>query len=87
LTGWQILVTLIELTVNAFKKAKKKKSAPVVIEDSNNPKEINIGDKKASNDDRWKFPPKIKNIISYVGLFLLFGLMIVIFIKDIFGLF
>ena len=87
LDGWQILVTLIELTVNAFKKAKKKKSAPVVIEDSNNPKEINIGDKKASNDDRWKFPPKIKNIISYVGLFLLFGLMIVIFIKDIFGLF
>lgn len=35
----------------------------------------------------WKIPEKTKNIVSYIGLALLFGLMIAIFFMDIFRLF
>lgn len=35
----------------------------------------------------WKIPERIKNIVSYIGLGLLFLLMIVIFVKDIINLF
>ena len=35
----------------------------------------------------WKIPDKTKNIVSYIGLALLFGLMIAVFFMDIFRLF
>ena len=35
----------------------------------------------------WKIPEKTKNIVSYIGLALLFGLMIAVFFMDIFRLF
>lgn len=35
----------------------------------------------------WKIPEKTKNIVSYIGLALLFGLMIAVFVMDIFRLF
>src|SRR5574344_747933 len=89
LDGWQILVCLIEWVVNGVKRAKNKKNNNVVTPVNSDAKEINVGEKQVENssNNRWKFPPKIKNIISYVGLGLLFALMIVIFIKDIIGLF
>jgi membrane-associated protease RseP (regulator of RpoE activity) len=89
LDGWQILVAVIEWIVNGFKKIKNKKNKNVVTPINSDAKEINVGEKQVENssNNRWKFPPKIKNIISYVGLGLLFALMIVIFIKDIIGLF
>ncbi len=53
---------------------------------------LTIGDKEEEIDDdpykdAWKIPQKVKNIMSYVGMILLFGLMFVVVIKDIIGLF
>lgn len=48
-------------------------------------KENNLNEVEAYKE--WKIPEKIKNIVSYVGLGLLFLLMIFVFIKDIVGLF
>ena len=42
---------------------------------------------KISYDDEWHIPQKIKNIMSTVGLVLLFALFFVIIIKDVIGLF
>jgi len=89
LDGWQILVCLIEWAVNGVKNAKnaKKKLATATSSLSNDAKEINVGNKENFLSRNWKFPPKIKNRISYLGLALLFLLAAIIFIKDLVGLF
>jgi len=88
LDGWQILVTLIEASVNGVKKSKYKKEAKNKIKPQLDSKEIDVGEKEENNGYKdWKIPAKMKNIVSYLGLGLLFALMAVIFIKDIIGLF
>ncbi len=88
LDGWSILVALIEGAVNVTKKTKNKvKSVKETKEESNYNKEVNIGEKGEEKVAPWKFPPKIKNIVSYIGLGLLFLLAIFIFIRDIIHLF
>lgn len=87
LDGWSILVGLIEGIVNLAKKTKNKVKSKEVKEESNYNKEVNIGAKSEEKVADWKFPPKIKNIVSYVGLGLLFLLAIFIFIRDIIHLF
>lgn len=47
--------------------------------------ENNLADAKVFKE--WRIPERIKNIVSYIGLALLFALMIAIFIKDVIGLF
>ena len=42
---------------------------------------------KIAYDDEWHIPQKIKNIMSTIGLVLLFALFFVIIIKDVIGLF
>ena len=116
LDGWQILVELIEGSVNEVKKisfkAKHKKlnkdgtlaiegeeskenSTPIDINESKEvtaTKESNltIGEKKIDDSNiykEWKIPAKVKTIMSYVGLGLLFAFMLIVFIKDIFQVF
>lgn len=88
LDGWSILVGLVEGIVNLAKKTKNKviKSKEKKNEISYD-KEVNIGNKNEEKTTSWKFPPKIKNIVSYIGLGLLFLLAIFIFIRDIIHLF
>lgn len=71
LDGWQLLVTAIEGIVNAFKRLKYRR---------NNCQSI-VGYKE------WKIPNKVKNIVSFIGLGLLFALMIAILVMDIVRLF
>jgi len=71
LDGWQLLVTAIEGSVNAFKRHKYKR--------------LNGG--FVNGFQEWKIPNKIKNIVSFIGLGLLFVLMIAILIMDIIRLF
>lgn len=93
LDGWGILVTLIEGGVNAFKRPKFLREQKKQMKENNKNisegiKEISIGEKPAPKQySRWKIPPKIKNTVSYIGLILIFGMMAVIFLKDIIGLF
>ena len=88
LDGWSILVAIIEGIVNVVKKTKNKvKTNKNTKEASDCNKEVNIGEKSDEKTARWKFPPKIKNIVSYIGLGLLFLLAIFIFIRDIIHLF
>ncbi len=71
LDGWSLAVTAVEGSVNAVRKAKLRK--------------INI-----ENDtpyEEWKIPSKVKNIVSYIGLGLIFLLMAVIIVIDILRLF
>ncbi len=37
-----------------------------------------------NNSDEWKIPSKVKNIISGIGLVILFAFMALVFLKDIF---
>lgn len=76
LDGWQLLVTIIEGSVNLFKRGKYKKMVKatpegVVVEDY----------------VEWKIPTKVKAIMSYIGLGLLLTLGIVIIVFDIIRLF
>lgn len=128
LDGWQILVELIEGSVNTVKKSlhKAKKvvkkedenevktealsnenTSTVISENSNenievidgeNNQEVDIlnneentenNDKNDKNNDykEWRIPPKVKNIVSTIGLIILFAFMFLILIKDIVGLF
>lgn len=97
LDGWAILVALIEGIVNLFKSSKVKKEQKKKLEEFERQrklnelegkKEVNIGEKAEEEKAKpWKFPPKIKTIVSYVGLGLLFLLAILIFIRDIYRLF
>lgn len=49
---------------------------------------LTIGEKSSKDEyHEWKIPAKVKGIMSYIGLGLLFLLMIFVIIKDIMGLF
>ena len=102
LDGWQILVEIIEGCVNGIKKAKFKKKQKAVSScgtdfistsegsEVNATKEeatISVGETTASTYTEWKIPAKVKGIVSYVGLGLLFLLAIVIFVFDIIKMF
>ena len=87
LDGWSILVGLVEGLVNVVKKTKNKVKTKEKKNEIKYDKEVNIGDKGEEKVASWKFPPKIKNIVSYIGLGLLFLLAIFIFIRDIIHLF
>ncbi len=67
LDGWQLLVTAVEGGTNA---AKKK-----IYRNKNN------GD--LTGYEPWKIPTKVKSIISFIGLALLFLLMIAIVVLDV----
>lgn len=118
LDGWQILVEIVEGSVNGIMKLTKKKKkksdsdadvieGEIVVANTNEKKEetselidentkveaiedtnVVIGEKEVQKEEgEWKIPAKVKGIMSYIGLGLLFLLMIVVFIKDILGLF
>lgn len=52
-------------------------------------KDVNmtIGENTKDQYKEWQIPAKVKGIMSYIGLGLLFALMIFVFIKDIMGMF
>ena len=104
LDGWQILVEIIEGSVNGIKrigyKAKKDKNKnennnsgenvdlnnhEVVSITSNS--NLNIGNSEDDSYKEWKISPKVKAIVSYVGLGILFLFMAFVIVKDIIGLF
>jgi len=89
LDGWQVLVCLIEWVVNGVKGSKKNKNKEIKrsMELTSETKEVNVGEKRKADFNCWKFPPKVKNVISYIGLGLLFIVAILIFVKDVMGLF
>lgn len=79
LDGFQILVTIIEAIGNLVYKIKNKKLRKETSDNS-----INIGEKE--KEFKWRIPKKIKTILSYGGLVVIFLLAIVIFFKDIISL-
>lgn len=96
----EIVEGVVNLFMKPFKKKKNKNSSinegkeenkeEVVSEiDASSNQTIVVGKqtKLEEKDEDWKIPPKVKNIVSSIGLILLFGLMIVILFKDIFTLF
>lgn len=101
LDGWQILVEIIEGIVNLimkpFKNKKKKKELTLKEKEEdandntsivNSQNTIVVGEKvEEVKEEDWKIPPKVKNIVSMIGIILLFGFMMVILFKDIFSLF
>ncbi|MGP1414236.1 MAG: RIP metalloprotease RseP [Bacillales bacterium] len=88
LDGWQILTSTIEKIVNSFKNIKRKKNKKNKYKDNNdNIKnldniEIGVKDKKEEENIEWKINPKVKLIVSYIGISILILLMILFFIKD-----
>ena len=52
-----------------------------------NNEETSLTKEKIEYDDEWHIPQKVKNIMSTIGLVLLFALFFVIVIKDVIGLF
>lgn len=105
LDGWQIVVEIVEGSVNGIKKAKFKRkhkdSLASEQEKSNvtqdlskhevvataNEVNLSIGTNENATYKEWQIPAKVKGIMSYIGLGILFLFMIVVFVKDIFGLF
>ncbi len=102
LDGWQILVEIIEGSVNGIKKAKfKRKQKQSVKVDANvistnegdevnvtkEEATISVGEVASVEYKEWKIPAKVKGIVSYVGLGLLFALALVIFVLDIIKMF
>ena len=102
LDGWQILVEIIEGIVNGIKKRKYKLAVKKEIKSNENnistqngsevnavkeEQVISVGDETHTEYVTWRIPQKVKSIVSYVGLGLLFALAIVIFIMDIIKLF
>lgn len=127
LDGWQILVEIVEGSVNLVKKGiwaskqKRRKGDEPVLEgninetnnevilennedkesvsslvtpvensdniEENSNKEVGDVSLKEEKYKEWEIPPKVKNIMSAIGLILLFALMFVIIIKDIVSLF
>ena len=67
LDGWALLVTAIEGSVNLFGRISYKKKNNGSLE----------------NYQDWKIPSKLKNIVSFIGLALLFLLMIAIVVLDV----
>ena len=76
LDGWQLVVTIVEGSVNLFKRNKYKKSL----------KSLPVGSEATPYED-WKIPTKVKSIMSFIGLGLLFALGIAIIVLDIIRLF
>lgn len=70
-------IEIKEATSDNSTKVEALNSADIVIGE--------VSENKVANE--WKISPKFKTIMSYAGLALLFGLMIIVFIKDIIGLF
>ncbi len=62
------------------------KDTTLVVGNDEN-KDSNETNEHIEYDDEWHIPQKVKNIMSSIGLILLFGLFFVIIIKDIIGLF
>lgn len=102
LDGWQILVEIIEGIVNGIKKKKYKIAVKKEIKSNENnistqngsevnavkeEQVISVGKEEHLEYVDWRIPQKVKSIVSYVGLGLLFALAIVIFIMDIIRLF
>lgn len=94
LDGWQILVEIVEFFVNIFYKKKKepvknKESNENEIKEETSLSEVIVKEEREHlpYDDEWHIPSKIKGIVSYIGLGILFLFMIVILFKDIIGLF
>jgi membrane-associated protease RseP (regulator of RpoE activity) len=95
LDGWQILVELIEGSVNGIKKAKFKrkkkddKSSKISLHGESvsleKGAELTIGDQ--STYVEWKIPAKVKSIVSYIGIGILLLFSIFIILKEIIGLF
>ena len=79
LDGWQLLVLAIEGSVNAVKRGKEKAAAK-----KNGV--LPAGEENKEHED-WRIPEKVKNIVSYIGLGLLFVLMAILILKDVVGLF
>lgn len=73
LDGWQLLVTIIEGSVNAVRKTKINHRA----------KTDNLDENNINSAKEWKIPSKVKTIISYVGLGILFLFMAAIVVLDI----
>ena len=94
LDGWQLLVTIIESSVNGSKrkkwereeKAKVKKTAAEAAMEPSGEKTPEMTN-PAKEYQPWKINDKIKNTVSAVGLALLFVFAIAITIKDIVSLF
>ncbi len=102
LDGWQILVEIIEGIVNGIKKKKYNIAVKKEIKSNENnistqngsevnavkeEQVISVGKEEHLEYVDWRIPQKVKSIVSYVGLGLLFALAIVIFIMDIIRLF
>lgn len=111
LDGWQILVELVEGSVNGIRKAKFKANKKRKDEEeaekakrleinshteqvattvtANKDVNLTIGKGERIEDKfvEWQVPPKVKTIMSYIGLGLLLLLMIFVFVKDIFTVF
>ena len=77
------------------KKNKENKEEVIEIKAEENNKDMDSSDSSSNSNevikteevkekDEWKIPSKVKNIVSGVGLVLLFAFMIVILFKDIF---
>ncbi|MBP5694473.1 MAG: site-2 protease family protein [Bacilli bacterium] len=96
LDGWQMLTELIEGVVNGvrrikFEKERRKKKVVFEESDTNiysnqvtisNDSTLSIGSNEKEVYKKWKIPAKVKGIVSYVGLGLLFVLAVIIFIFD-----
>lgn len=76
LDGWQLLVTIIEGSVDSIKKNKYQAAA----------KNTSATESLAPYKP-WKIPSKVKAIVSYIGLALLMILMLGIMVKEVIGLF
>jgi membrane-associated protease RseP (regulator of RpoE activity) len=96
LDGWQLLVTVIESTVNGNKKKKwerqekaRAKQALALGGSTDTASMVTLSkNEEASHEYKpWKINDKIKNTVSAVGLALLFLFAIAITIKDIVSLF
>ncbi len=63
-----------------IKEKEENSSSDTLVVGNKDPK---VEDKETTKDE-WKIPPKVKNIVSGIGLIILFAFMGLIFIKDIF---
>lgn len=99
LDGWQVLTEIIEGSVNGIKKLKSKRAkkkelskSGVRVEElteqdvtTNKDTIMTIGEAKEKKE--WKIPPKVKTIVSYVGLGLLLAFSVFILVRDVIHLF
>lgn len=80
-----------EKTVGKPLNDEKVQTEPIEISENqvttNKDVNMTIGENTKDQYKEWKIPAKVKGIMSYIGLGLLFALMIFVFIKDIMGMF